>query len=141
MGKGLAFSAKHRYWGLEKVYKYACEIGEINTKEPMLIENPNWFYTSYKMNGSQESAIRNPRWVLLLATKIDWRDDSEIEYIQDGMDWIERNWKPSGMQSIAVPALGCGLGGLEWDKVYPVIQSTLEKIDIPSEIYIPWEEK
>ena len=137
MGKGLAKSAAKRYWGLEFIYKQGCSSGEFNTKAPMLIMHKNWFRTNHRQNGGMRSSIRKPRWLLLIATKIDWRNPSKLEYITDGLEWLENHYQGSGIQSIAVPALGCGLGGLEWDDVYPVIDQTLQNIDLPAEIYLP----
>jgi O-acetyl-ADP-ribose deacetylase (regulator of RNase III) len=34
-----------------------------------------------------------------------------------------------GIASVAIPPLGCGLGGLEWDDVHPLIASTLAGLD------------
>jgi O-acetyl-ADP-ribose deacetylase (regulator of RNase III) len=44
-----------------------------------------------------------------------------------------------GIQGLAIPALGCGLGGLNWEEVGPVMCKYLTKLDIPVEIYLPAE--
>ena len=45
-----------------------------------------------------------------------------------------------GIKSIAIPALGCGLGGLEWEDVKEKILSILSELDnnINIEIYEPF---
>lgn len=55
-------------------------------------------------------------------TKNHWKDPSEYEYIRAGIDTL-RKLKPSGL--IAIPALGCGLGGLDWDIVREIIEEGL----------------
>ena len=39
--------------------------------------------------------------------------------------------------SLAIPALGCGNGGLEWKDVGPMLYQHLLQLDIPVELYIP----
>jgi O-acetyl-ADP-ribose deacetylase (regulator of RNase III) len=49
------------------------------------------------------------------------------------------NYKSEGIKSLALPALGCGLGNLEWKDVGPVMCSRLSKLEIPVVIYLPRE--
>ncbi|WP_336086138.1 macro domain-containing protein [Nocardia sp. SSK8] len=39
-----------------------------------------------------------------------------------------------GIQSIAIPALGCGHGGLTWEEMGPLIRTTLEPLAATVEI-------
>jgi len=43
-----------------------------------------------------------------------------------------------GLSSVVVPALGCGLGGLSWDKVLLILQYYLERVEwtFPITIYL-----
>ncbi len=54
-----------------------------------------------------------------------------------GLQCLLDHYKEWGILSIAVPALGCGEGGLEWRIVCPTLYRYLSKMDIPVEIYAP----
>lgn len=69
--------------------------------------------------------------VILFPTKDHWRDPSQLQWIWDGLhDLVSRLQKrldPRNrmrpIHSVAIPALGCGLGGLDWDQVRPMIEA------------------
>ena len=81
------------------------------------------------------------KWFLLFATKRHWKEKSDIVGIEQGLEWILENYKDQGVRSLAVPALGCGLGGLEWQEVGPLMCRYLSKMDIPVSIYLPREQQ
>jgi len=49
------------------------------------------------------------------------------------------HYKEWGITSLAIPPLGCGQGQLEWDTVGPILTHYLSLMDIPVEIYAPYE--
>jgi hypothetical protein len=53
------------------------------------------------------------KWFLLFPTRRHWREKSDIGGIEKGLQWIRDNYRREGIQSLAIPALGCGLGGLD----------------------------
>lgn len=55
----------------------------------------------------------------------------------DGLDWLEEHFEAWGIESLAVPALGCQNGGLRWDDVRPVLVEHLGRLGIPIELYAP----
>lgn len=63
----------------------------------------------------------NPKYLVMFATKADYKDPSEYEYIEIGLKTLMEKIKELQIKSIAIPPLGCGLGGLEWSKVKPMI--------------------
>jgi len=74
--------------------------------------------------------------IICLATKADWRDSSKIEYVSAGLDDLVNQIKALGIRSVAIPKLGCGLGGLDWNKVRPLIVEKMSSLDgINVEIY------
>lgn len=59
----------------------------------------------------------------LLATKEHWRDPSRLGWVAVGLDRLADyvDWKD--VPSIALPMLGCGLGGLRETDVLPMIEA------------------
>jgi O-acetyl-ADP-ribose deacetylase (regulator of RNase III) len=119
MGKGLALQFKQRYPEGYEYYKILCKHKIIDIGKLAI----------YKHN-----AIK---WFLLFPTKRHYAEKSKIEYIEAGLIWIVNNYKKEGINSLAVPALGTGAGGLRWEDVYPLLIKYLSKLDIKVEIYPP----
>ena len=108
MGKGLALAFKTKYPAHFANYQRACKSGEMTTEKVLAYQE------------------KNGPMIICLATKADWRDSSKIA----------NQIKALGIRSVAIPKLGCGLGGLDWNKVRPLIvekMSTIDGIDV--EIY------
>ncbi len=139
MGKGLASRAKYQFPDVYVDYQDACRKKQITETKPYL----------YRREGSldleladttEPMAVSNAvKWFLLFATKRNWRDSSRPEDIEAGLEWIKNNYKDCGIQSLAMPALGCGLGSLEWKDVGKMMCSILHDIDIDVAIYLPRE--
>jgi O-acetyl-ADP-ribose deacetylase (regulator of RNase III) len=75
--------------------------------------------------------------VVYFPTKDDWRNPSTLEYINTGLESFVKSvglWK---VESCAFPPLGCGLGGLDWKTVKPIMQKYLENLGMKIEIYEP----
>jgi O-acetyl-ADP-ribose deacetylase (regulator of RNase III) len=66
--------------------------------------------------------LANPRWVINFPTKRHWRASSRIDDIDAGLAGLIANVYRLHIQSIAIPPLGCGLGGLDWAIVRPRIE-------------------
>lgn len=62
------------------------------------------------------------RFVLNFPTKRHWRNASRLEDIAAGLDSLVEVVHEHGIKSVAIPALGCGNGGLEWSEVRPLIE-------------------
>lgn len=68
------------------------------------------------------------RYVVWFPTKNHWRHPSELQWIDDGLGCLELMLQDF-VDSVAVPKLGCGLGGLNWSDVFPLIERRLCAID------------
>jgi len=75
--------------------------------------------------------------VICLPTKLHYKDPSTLEYVEASLGMFCALQKALNIKSVAMPALGCGLGGLSWYDVKPLMIQYLEKLDIPVEIYEP----
>ena len=63
-----------------------------------------------------------PRYIVNFPTKGHWREPSRIEFVRDGLVDLVAQIQNLQIQSIAIPALGCGNGGLDWSDVRPLIE-------------------
>ena len=124
MGAGLALQFKNKYPRMFAEYKRRCAAGEFGPGEVMPV----------KVDDS------NPQWVINFATKDHWRDPSKLEYIDRGLADLRRAIHSLELVSVAIPALGCGLGQLDWPTVrarIKVFAATLPKIRVA--VYEPKE--
>lgn len=73
--------------------------------------------------------------IISFPTKYHFRDKSRIEDIESGLLSLRDAIIRFKIQSIAIPKIGCGLGGLNWSDVKPLIEAYLHNIDCEIEIY------
>lgn len=124
MGKGIALQFKKAFPEAFKAYKNACDNGELHIGKVHVFE----YVTS------------QPHYIINFPTKDDWKKPSRIEYIEKGLESLIEAIQKYKIHSIAIPALGCGQGGLKWKDVLPLIQSAFEKVpDVNVILYPPQE--
>ncbi|OJJ15706.1 appr-1-p processing domain-containing protein [marine bacterium AO1-C] len=114
MGKGLALQFKERYPENFKHYRQAFETKELTTGKMLLFE-------------VGEEAT--PRYIINFPTKKHWRGKSKMEYIEDGMVDFVKLIQTHDIQSVAIPPLGAGWGGLDWEEVKACILKYLEPLE------------
>ena len=118
MGRGLALKFKKRFPSNFHEYAVACQRREITLGRMHVFEI-----------GKQE----NPRYIVNFPTKHHWKDQSQISDIELGLQDLAKVIRDREIKSIALPALGCGLGGLNWLDVKPLIKNAFgdfEAVDI-----------
>lgn len=121
MGAGLALAFKERYPENFDAYKKACETKELHLSKSFFFEL---------------TSPENPKWIINFPTKQDWRNPSKIAWIRFGLLRLAKELVSRNIKSIAIPKLGCGKGGLEWDEVRPILESKLNSLpDVLIEIY------
>jgi uncharacterized protein YwgA len=76
--------------------------------------------------------------VINFPTKDHWRSPSRLDDIVHGLDYLVGHAGEWGLQSLAIPPLGCGNGGLDWSLVGPIMYQKLSGLDIPVDIYAPF---
>lgn len=113
MGAGLALEFKNRYPAMFELYHARCGAGEV---------------VPGKMDVHDLGAEAKPRWIINFPTKRHWRDPSRLEDIESGLVDLRRVIVELNIRSIAIPALGCGLGGLDWAVVKPRIVAALQEL-------------
>ena len=139
MGKGLASRAKYQFPDVYVHYQDLCRQKKLKMGIPYLYKRENNFEKSLLEDTKSIITENGNRWFLMFPTKNHWKESSPIEGIEKGLQWLLNNYKSLGIESIALPALGCGLGGLSWKNVGPLMCKYLSQIDIQSYIYLPNE--
>lgn len=112
MGKGMALQFKKAFPEMFEEYRKACKAGEVMIGV---------------MHVFRRNSLAGPRYIINFPTKKQWREPSRLEYIQAGLDALAEEIKKLNIQSIAIPPLGCGFGGLNWKDVYPLIEKNLNQ--------------
>lgn len=139
MGKGLASRSKYQFPDVYVVYQDLCRKKILRMGKPHLYKRE----TSLDFQLADEpTTLKNGNaetWFLLFPTKRHWRENSSFEAIEQGMQWLSKNYKSDGIKSLAIPALGCGLGRLNWKDVGPMLCKYLATFDIPVQLYLPAE--
>ena len=112
MGRGLALQFRAAFPDNFKAYAAACAAGQV-CLGAMFIHHTG----------------RRPVYIINFPTKQHWRDASHLTDIEIGLGDLADVIRAFRIRSIAVPALGCGLGGLDWDDVRPMIIAALQPIE------------
>jgi O-acetyl-ADP-ribose deacetylase (regulator of RNase III) len=114
MGRGVALQFKKAYPLNFREYEGACKAGEVQ---------PGHMFV-------HETGKFSPRFIVNFPTKRHWKGKSRIEDIDSGLVAMAAEIRARGIKSIAIPPLGAGLGGLDWNEVLPRIKSALQ--DLPN---------
>lgn len=123
MGKGIALMFKEAFSENTAAYVRACRSGQVRVGTMFVTFNPT---------------LIGPRWIVNFPTKKHWRNPSRMEWIRDGLQDLVRVVRAEGIQSIAIPPLGCGNGGLEWSDVREEIERAFAAVsDVEVVIYQP----
>lgn len=126
MGKGVALMFKETFPENFKIYEAACRRGEVRVGQMLVTER---------------RLLGGPKWIINFPTKEHWRNPSKLEWIEAGLDDLVRVIKEKKIQSIALPPLGSGNGGLNWDEVRPIVEERLGCLpDVQVIVYEPTQE-
>ncbi|GAB4017287.1 macro domain-containing protein [Spirosoma migulaei] len=123
MGKGIALQFKKAYPNNFKAYADACKKGEVSIGKLFVTKDRN-------LNSGEKLIINFP-------TKKSWRKTSEYSFIEQGLDDLVSTIKTNQIKSIAIPPLGAGNGGLEWERVKIIIEKKLSVLDLDIFVYEP----
>lgn len=119
MGKGVALEFKQRFPAMFEDYQARCGAGQVILGAPYLFRD-----------ASGRAIINFP-------TKGHWRSSSRLTDIERGLDFLAARADQWGLTSVAMPALGCGNGGLPWAEVRSLIWRKLHALPIDVELYAP----
>jgi len=141
MGKGLASRAKYQFPDVYVVYQDVCRKKILDMGRPYLYKREVSLDQTLADEPFSPPENNSSKWFLLFPTKRHWREQSNLDDIEKGLQWLRDHYKSEGIKSLAIPALGCGLGGLDWREVGPLMCRYLANLDIQVAIYLPQERK
>jgi O-acetyl-ADP-ribose deacetylase (regulator of RNase III) len=125
MGRGIAAQFKRMYPENFKAYQKACKNREV-------VPGKMFTFEIVQLNG--------PRFIVNFPTKRHWKGKSRIEDIESGLAALVSEVRLRRIASIAIPPLGCGLGGLNWNIVRPLIERAFESLtDVRTLVFQPDE--
>ena len=107
MGRGIALQFKRAFPQNFKVYQAACKRHEVQPGKMLVVET---------------GQLTHPRYIVNFPTKRHWRGPSRLDDSELGLAALAAEVRRLGIRSIAVPPLGCGLGGLDWSAVRPRVE-------------------
>jgi len=113
MGRGIALQFRKAFPDNFKFYRAACDRHQLRLGKVLV----------YELN-----RLENPRYVINFPTKRHWKAKSRIEDIEAGLKSLLQEVRKRGIHSIAIPPLGCGLGGLDWRQVRPRIEASFREL-------------
>lgn len=122
MGKGIALQFKEDFPDNYKAYQSAVKRGEVRIGSMFVTKAGN-------LNGLH--------YIVNFPTKEHWRNPSRIEYVEKGLIALRKTIQELSIKSIAVPPLGCGNGGLNWNDVRPLIEQYLGDLPVEVIVYEP----
>jgi O-acetyl-ADP-ribose deacetylase (regulator of RNase III) len=114
MGKGIALQFKQAFPAMFRDYEKGCKAGEVRLGKMHV----------YDLGG----LTGGPRWIINFPTKGHWREQSRLTDIESGLEDLIATVRRLDIRSIAVPALGCGNGALNWTDVRPRIESAFSSL-------------
>jgi O-acetyl-ADP-ribose deacetylase (regulator of RNase III) len=123
MGRGVALHFKEAFPANFTAYAAACKRGEVQPGRMFVFET---------------GFIAHPKYIINFPTKRHWRGKSRLEDIEAGLGALVDEVRRRGIQSIAIPPLGSGLGGLDWEAVRPRIEAALQALpNVRAAVYEP----
>jgi O-acetyl-ADP-ribose deacetylase (regulator of RNase III) len=112
-GRGIALQFREAFPENHVAYLRACKQGELQPGR-MLIVKTGW--------------LSNPKFIVNFPTKRHWKGKSRLEDIRFGLEALVLEVQRYNIKSIALPPLGCGLGGLNWSDVRPLIEQAFRTL-------------
>ena len=123
MGRGVALQFRKAFPANNRAYVRACRMNELCPGSVFVFET---------------GALTGPKYVINFPTKRHWREKSRVADIDAGLVALVGAIRERGIRSLAVPPLGCGLGGLEWKVIRPRIEQALAALpDLDVRLYEP----
>lgn len=112
MGKGIAKDFKNYYPLAFRKYKMLCDNKKVIPGHPL-------FFFKSELHPTYPNMIMFP-------TKDHWMNPSKIEWVENGLDRLLELCHDYQVDSVALPYLGAGCGGLDKNIIHALIKSKVE---------------
>lgn len=112
MGKGIAVGFKERYPQMYKLYQSFCKAGAV----------PGEVFPYYDWD--TDVVIYN------LMTQRHWTTPATIEAIEQSVRTMMEMLQDIQIKTVGIPKIGCGLGGLDWKDVQPLLEKISEEYKV-----------
>ncbi|MCC5934895.1 MAG: macro domain-containing protein [Balneolales bacterium] len=123
MGKGIALQFRNQFPANYKIYKAACANKSLQIGQLLITE--------------EESLLQGKKIIINFPTKTNWKLPSEYSYISKGLEALKSEIRNRNLKSVAIPPLGAGNGGLDWNRVKPMIVNALQHLNCDIYLYEP----
>lgn len=114
MGKGIALQFKEKFPANRRAYEKACKDGWLKPGKLLVV---------------RESTLDGEKIIINFPTKTEWYKKSSYQYIESGLNELLYVINNENISSIAIPPLGCGNGGLHWDKVKEMMEQCFSPLN------------
>jgi O-acetyl-ADP-ribose deacetylase (regulator of RNase III) len=123
MGKGIALMFRETFPEASREYERAAKDGRVKVGHMLVTES---------------RGLIGPRWIIHFPTKKHWRHPSKLIWVQEGLRDLVRTIREHRIRSVAIPPLGCGNGGLDWELVRREIEAAAAEIpDVDVLVFAP----
>jgi O-acetyl-ADP-ribose deacetylase (regulator of RNase III) len=122
MGKGVALQFRRAFPENYKAYRAACAAGHVELGRMFVFH---------------AGRLERPRFIINFPTKAHWKSRSRLTDVETGLLDLRRVIIELDIQSVALPPLGCGLGGLRWSDVRPRIADALADLPVRALVFEP----
>lgn len=123
MGKGIALQFKQAFPDNYRAYRTACQLGDVAIGAMFVVDR---------------QCLGPRRYIINFPTKRHWRSPSRLVDLEAGLAALVETIREHQISTIAVPALGCGNGGLNWAEVKPLIVAAFDRVpEVTVHLYPP----
>jgi len=108
MGKGIAIQFREQFPQMYKEYRKLCQSGDFKVGDVFL----------YK---TDKGGVFN------LGTQESWKTKAQLQYIKKSIETMFLLAQQNHISKIALPKIGAGLGGLNWEEVKHIIEQNAKE--------------
>lgn len=112
MGAGVAKAVRSKYPKVYEIYKLRCNMKQLVPGDHLTI------YDGF-------SGV----WVANIASQEYLGADAKLELLESGLTNLLDFMEDSGLETLALPRIGAGIGGLEWNDVKELIENISKKYE------------
>lgn len=116
MGSGIAPFFKRKYAGMYDAYRVVCLAGNLHGGETFIWPTPE--VTVFNI-ASQEKEGRN----------------ADLSFLESGVRAALIYADKHGVKTLALPRIGCGIGGLDWADVEPLLAGLAAEYECDLEVW------